>query len=181
MSEHAPELSALESKLTTLTPVPSAVDRDYLLFQAGRASVRRNAWVWQAATGCLIVAVAGLTLALLSRPVPSRGEPITVERIVYLPAPPVADVPASSAVYSSPKSVEPASAADEDRWVDQAENLRHRQQVMRFGVEALPETRSRPTGEKALPMDPLIGLPASTLDDGAGRMLLGLHLGAGSR
>jgi hypothetical protein len=180
MSEHAPELSALESKLTTLTPLPSAVDRDYLLFQAGRASVRRNTWVWQAATACLIVAVAGLTLALLSRPVPSRGEPITVERIVYLPAPP-ATAPASSTVFSSPKAVEPVSVADEDRWADQAENLRHRQQVMRFGVDALPEPRSRPTGEKALPMDPLMGLPASTLDEGAGRMLLGLHLGAGPK
>src|SRR5712692_9627914 len=78
-------LNALESKLTSLTPLPSALDRDYLLYHAGRASVRGPGWFWPAATGVLLIVTAGLSFILLYRPV-QRLDPQVVERIVYVPS-----------------------------------------------------------------------------------------------
>jgi hypothetical protein len=168
-----PALSALESKLTSLTPLPSSVDRDYLLYHAGRASVRGTGWFWPSATGLLFVVTVGLSFALLYRPV-QLLDPVIQVRTVYVPAlppPPVSGLTRpSDSYYSAPD----ASVDDHER--EQSDNLRFREQVFRFGVEALPPSRPSAAAEKPLPMDPLIGLPASTLDDGAGRQLLGRSL-----
>jgi hypothetical protein len=62
-------MSAFTESLSKLTPDGAALDRDALLFAAGRASARPNRR-WQAVAGTL-AACQLLTLALLwSRPVP---------------------------------------------------------------------------------------------------------------
>jgi hypothetical protein len=182
MSEQArdPALSALESKLTSLTPLPSALDRDYLLFHAGRASVRGPGWFWPTATGFLLLVTVGLSFVLLYRPV-ERLDPQIVEQVVYVPSaptPPPATHP-SERVNPPPSDLVATFATDEDREKEQADNVRIRQQLFRFGVESLPAQRANDVVEKPLPMDPLMGLPASTLDDSAGRLLLGSSLHTG--
>jgi hypothetical protein len=176
MSDEARDasLGALESQLTSLTPQPSSLDRDYLLYHAGRASVRQG-WLWQAATGFLVLVVAALSLALLYRPI-QRSEPLVVERVVYLPAERPVPPPSPAATSSVP--VVRAGAGDPtqlvaelDRRVD-AESLHRRDQIFRFGIESMPEPRPAPGVEKALPLDPLLGLPASSLADGSSRHLL---------
>ncbi len=182
MSEQArdPALNALESKLTSLTPLPSALDRDYLLYHAGRASVRGAGWFWRAATGFLLLVTAGLSFVLLHRPVP-RIDPVVVERVVYVPAAPTLPPTTSPSDHVNPPSAHLSAfdAIDEDREKEQSDNVRIRQQVFRFGVDSLPTPHANTVAEKPLPMDPLIGLPASTLDDSAGRLLLGTSLHSG--
>jgi hypothetical protein len=182
MSEQArdPALNALESKLTSLTPLPSALDRDYLLYHAGRASVRGAGWFWRGATGFLLLVTVGLSFVLLYRPV-QRIDPEIVERIVYVPS-----VPTPAPATNPPDRGNPPSghlsafyANDEDREKEQSDNVRIRQQAIRFGVDSLPTPHSNAVAEKPLPMDPLIGLPASTLDDSSGRHLLGTSLHSG--
>src|SRR5260370_42059404 len=139
MSEQArdPALNALEAKLTSLTPLPSALDRDYLLYHAGRASVRGAGWFWRAATGFLLLVTAGLSFGLLYRPV-QRIDPEVVERIVYVPAAPTlphttnpSDLPNPPAAHLSA-----FNAIDEDSEKEQAHNARIRPQVFRFGVDS---------------------------------------------
>jgi hypothetical protein len=180
MSEQArdPALNALESKLTSLTPLPSALDRDYLLYHAGRASMRGAGWFWPTATWILLVVTAGLTFILLYRPV-QRLDPQIVERIVYVPSEPAPATVPSSRVNPPPSHALATYAIDEEREREQADNVRIRQQVYRFGVDSLPAPRSNDLSEKPLPMDPLMGLPASTLDEGSGRLLLGTSLHSG--
>jgi hypothetical protein len=74
-----PGLSGLEGALQALVPRPAALDRDAVVFRAGRASVRR--WPWACATAGSTAAAAALGVLLLARPV------VPVERVVYLPAP----------------------------------------------------------------------------------------------
>jgi hypothetical protein len=174
MSDEARDasLGALESQLTSLTPQPSSLDRDYLLYHAGRASVRQG-WFWQVATGFLVVVVAALSLALLYRPI-QRSEPLVVERVVYLPAERPAPPSPPAATSSAPvvrAGDPPPLVAKLDRRAD-TDNLHLRDQIFRFGIESMPEPRPSPGVEKALPLDPLLGLPASSLADGSSRYLL---------
>jgi hypothetical protein len=176
MSDEARDasLGALESQLTSLTPQPSSLDRDYLLYHAGRASVRQG-WFWQAATGFLVLVVAALSMALLYRPI-QRSEPLVVERVVYVPAerPATTASPTPANIVSVARAGVPDQSqlvAELDRRAD-AENLHRRDQIFRFGIESAPEPRPSRVVEKALPLDPLLGLPASSLDDGSSRLLL---------
>src|SRR5262249_38547925 len=57
MSQEPHDLTGLESALVALAPTPSRLDRDGLMFAAGRASVSRT-WI-KAACG-----LAGLSVAL---------------------------------------------------------------------------------------------------------------------
>jgi hypothetical protein len=176
MSDEARDasLGALESQLTSLTPQPSSLDRDYLLYHAGRASVRQG-WLWQAATGFLVLVVAALSMALLYRPI-QRSEPLVVERVVYVPAerpaaPPSPAASSSASVVRAGVNDQTHLVAELDRRTD-TETLHLRDQIFRFGIESVPEPRPSPGVEKALPLDPLLGLPASSLDDGSSRLLL---------
>jgi hypothetical protein len=84
------ELAAIEAALCSLQPVPSNVQRDRLMFLAGRASADRlplhgrprlPAWLWPCATAAsLLVAIA---LGVLWS---TGGKPEIVERVVYVPA-----------------------------------------------------------------------------------------------
>jgi hypothetical protein len=181
MSDQARDagLSALESKLTSLTPQPSALDRDYVLYHAGRASVRPG-WFWQAATGFLVVVVACLSLALLYRPI-QRSDPLVVQDVPPIPPQPVPPTP--STLIPSPRVTEADPTyrvAQAERERSQAENLRQRDQVLRFGIESLPQSRPSAAAEGSVPLDPLVGLPASSLDDDSSRLLLRSTLHSGN-
>lgn len=97
------ELAAVEAALASLTPTRSGVQRDRLMFLAGRASqadgalLRRRrrftVWLWPCATAAslLVAAVLGVVWA-------AGGRPEVVERVVYVPA---AAGPAASARSST--------------------------------------------------------------------------------
>jgi hypothetical protein len=95
-----PELRSLEAALASFAPRRDRLDRDRLLFLAGRESVRTRpgatappAWrlAWPAAFSGMTAAAATLLILLVARP-----QPEAVERIVYVPA-------------AQPKAGEPAA------------------------------------------------------------------------
>jgi hypothetical protein len=87
-----PALDALAAALRGLAPPPAGLDRDALMFRAGRAAAPRR-WAWPLATAASTAAAVVFGVLLWVRPEPPR----VVERIVYLPAEPpsaAADEPA---------------------------------------------------------------------------------------
>ncbi|HJT31371.1 MAG TPA: hypothetical protein VJ783_04925 [Pirellulales bacterium] len=83
---HTPsDLQALEAALASLAPRPATIDRDRLMYEAGRASVStvpaapHGRWAWPAAFSAMSAIAASLFLALVLRP------PVVVERVVQAP------------------------------------------------------------------------------------------------
>src|SRR5262249_25175621 len=146
MSDQArdPALTALEAALAALRPAPDALERDTLMYQAGRASVRRPGWLWPGATAMLAVALAGV---LAWRP--TKVE----ERVVIVP---------TTAERSDHPGYDTVSLPEPPR----DGYLRLRQRVLRDGVEALtapngPPQQTNPAGPPAplLRAIPLSGAP----------------------
>jgi hypothetical protein len=93
----------MSEKLSRFTPSGAGLDRDALLFAAGRASARPNCW-WIAAAGTL-AAVQVLTLVLLwPRPAPAPAAPAMVETV-----PPARPIPAPFKGSPPPAEVEGTS------------------------------------------------------------------------
>ena len=72
-----PELTDIESALGQLVPVPSRLDRDRLMFDAGAALVRpapRRKWVWPSLAATLAVGLASESFVLAVRPGPRDRE-----------------------------------------------------------------------------------------------------------
>ncbi|MBN2477645.1 MAG: hypothetical protein JXB62_23760 [Pirellulales bacterium] len=86
------ELKAFEARLASLTPCAGRLDREALIFEAGRASVlpgggrsasgvlRRLRWSWPTAFGAMTTVAAALLAMVLMRP-----EPSVVVRYVRVP------------------------------------------------------------------------------------------------
>jgi hypothetical protein len=108
-----PELTALEAALAALRPVPDAIERDRLMFQAGRASVPRPGWKGPVGVAGLAVLTFGLGLAVPRPPAPDQR-------------------------LSSPDSVVIRSDEGSDATsLPRASYLRLRQVVLRDGIEAM--------------------------------------------
>jgi hypothetical protein len=146
----------VESALAGLKPAPAALDRDRLMFAAGQAAAPKRGWRWPATSAALFSLSLGLSAALALRPTP-----VETVRIVYLPpdvkqaAPaPLPDVPPAPAPRADPE----ARVADTTPTVG-GDYLRLRSQVLRFGVESLPDAPPLASGGKALSIDSLIEPP----------------------
>jgi hypothetical protein len=78
-----PEMSRLESALRALSPAPSRLDRDRLMFEAGalaRGRTGRLRWLWPSAAALLAVVVALESTLLVSRPTSRVFERLVVIR-----------------------------------------------------------------------------------------------------
>ena len=144
-----PRLNEVAAALAALRPSPPALDRDRLLFNAGRASASRP-WFWRLTAAASTTLAAVLASILILRPAPPA-----VERVVYVrvepprrrlrrptrrrPPSPVESEPAvSPPLYSSPST--PYTRL-EDR-------------VLRWGLDGLAE----PTPPEAAPPETLDSL-----------------------
>ena len=118
---------AFAEKLSALKPRGPAIERDALMFAAGRASVgKRPLWPWQMATGMSLAIAIGMLCLSAGHPLaPVRNPPIAV-------APPVQPFEAVL-----PMSGSPGTAADSG---DDFSYLRTRQNVLAMGLAALPQT-----------------------------------------
>jgi hypothetical protein len=94
--ELPPELKAMEAELSALRPRDDRLDRERLVFLAGRASTAgrpaMGRWAWPAAFAGMTAVAAGLLVALVLRPEPEVVERI---RIVTVPAEAQVDEPSS--------------------------------------------------------------------------------------
>lgn len=155
MSDHVsdPPLTALETALKGLTPAAVAFEREQFFFRAGAASARTGRWLWPAASAMLAFTACVLGAMLLFRP-----EPAPRVVVVTLPAP---QAPANVEPKAPPPTSEPApslSPVESPSVLNlvpesgiPAEYLRLRDQVLRFGVDALPESPMQATDPPAAP------------------------------
>jgi hypothetical protein len=137
---HESPLTDLERALLALAPAVAALDRDQLLFEAGRRSARRRGWPF--ATAALALLAAGLGAALILRPAPPPVErPIVVQVPSPEPSPPdLSELPPDSEPGPPPAG--------------QPGYFQLREQLLARGLDALPLP----------PPAPAAG-PPSTLDD----------------
>ncbi len=122
MQEHerlSPALQALEAKLASLVPTAAALDRDRLMYEAGRASLSsRRGWAWPLALA------ASIALALVA----GRW---TAPHSVMIPEQNIAQTPPRE----STTSVAMAAAAEPDSY------LQLRRQIMQDEVVAVSPPR----------------------------------------
>lgn len=95
------ELAAVEAALSSLKPATSALDRDRVMYLAGRAAAaasrpsagrRPFTWFWPAATAASLLVAATLGAVVIG-----RGQPQPVERVVYVKvAEPAAEAPSGA-------------------------------------------------------------------------------------
>jgi hypothetical protein len=131
-----PELNAVESALGRLAPARSRLDRDRLMFQAGAISARsasRRGWVWPSIAAMLAVVVVSETLALATRP-----DPRVV--VVQQPAPLAQETVGETDPVRILAQSRPSPSEGDELWaVGGGEALGLRRQVLRFGLEGLPD------------------------------------------
>ncbi|WZO95802.1 hypothetical protein EP7_002772 [Isosphaeraceae bacterium EP7] len=132
-----PDLNALESGLAALPPSRPRLDRDRLMYEAGRASVgqttNRHAWL---AAACVTALAVVEGVLLVNRPGPRVVELLVVDE------PARATVPA--AVKSRPEPIPaPVRSRPSSPLVDaflggETPYQRLTGQVLRFGLDGLP-------------------------------------------
>lgn len=157
-----PELTALESALRDLIPARSRLDRDRLMFEAGRASVEpstssRGRWAWPSLAASLAVVAITEGAVLASRPAPR-----VVERVVIVKEKPALPAEEGPPVVILSQAPPPApSRGAEPSWPSESASLGLRRQVLRFGVEGLPELPPLLTHSGDL-STPSVALPESS-------------------
>jgi hypothetical protein len=145
------ELVAVSQILAGLSPAAAAVNRDRLLYEAGRRSVRSKPWPVVAGVLAVLSIGLGVRLATMS----PRTEIVCVTRT---PSEQLAtkdgEPPVTVVSESSSEGYVPGSPG----------YVGLRNQVVRFGADSLPNARPS-TGEAVSSVEQMLGLPAGTLDD----------------
>ncbi len=141
------ELKKLADALAALTPRPAHLDRDGILFEAGRRSAR-PAGFWPWTTGGLAVVAGILAVALAIRPAPA-----TVIQYVAVPSKPQPAPPPAPVPDVTPEPPVIAFEFDEAT-LPSGSFLRVQQAALRNGVETLQAPNVEPRG-RAWPGDPV--------------------------
>jgi len=126
-----PDVAEVEALLQDLKPSPAGLDRDRVLFRAGRASaLGPGRLVCPAVSGVLALATVALSVALAARPEPE-------ERVVYVmvpqPAPPKKPAPANR----PPNVIDEGTSTTDRALLTGGRSLMERQ-LLRWGLDALP-------------------------------------------
>lgn len=177
--EHEPGLKGVEAAMGSLSPAPGRLDRDRVMYLAGRASARpaplaRAGWPALAAGLAALALAEGFALS-------GRPGARVVERVVYVPAPPPAPAPEKApAVVPGPQ--DEGGPAPERRLADgrapgrlpflalsraETDYQRLRTRLLRDGADALPEPPAwRPGGVGTAPgpIEPASSLLRSEVD-----------------
>jgi hypothetical protein len=146
------ELAEIERALRDLAPAPPGVSRERLLFEAGRSSVPpTQRWLWQAVAGGFAILAVGFGSVLAFR-APATEIVIRdreVVRYVHVPVPTdsVAKVNRPEPQPSpAPESHGLVRTTDDDSDDPDARRMAQvRRDVLRWGVELLPEARPAPS------------------------------------
>jgi hypothetical protein len=142
-------LSELERSLAELTPSAAGLDRDRLMYAAGKAAATpRLRYAWPAASGALTALAASLALVLIMRPAPEI-------RIVHVPVQVVPAVPEPEDIDAPPAAVpEPA------RPISPFSYWRLQESAVQHGLDAPPD----PPVDAAPPRTSSPGQPVSAWD-----------------
>ncbi|OHB66307.1 MAG: hypothetical protein A2Y77_06660 [Planctomycetes bacterium RBG_13_62_9] len=131
-----------------LKPARASLNRDQLMFQAGRASARRRNHLWQAVTCCLGIVLA---VSIVYRPAPRAVEPypsaVASGRMGGSPAHAV-----QSAWATSRPSYKREDTAGRGYFAPVNDYVRMRGEVLRRGIDALPTSHPAPATDEGEPM-----------------------------
>jgi hypothetical protein len=154
MPDLPPDLAALTAALGGLAPATS-LNRDRLLYEAGRRAAVRGRRPWQLVAGVFAALTVMLGVRMATEPIPAPQV-----QIVYDSRPnPEPQAPAMVASGSPQNEEWPISTT-----ASAAPYLRLRDQVVRFGADSLPA--ALPAAVAPLPpVEMWLGLPAGSLDD----------------
>jgi hypothetical protein len=134
-----PELNLIESALGRLAPARSRIDRDRLMFQAGVNSAKAQSprrWVWPAVAASLAVVALSESAALAVR---SGQHVVVVQQSATAPESRPAEPEPVQILVQAPRS----QAPENEPWSPGGgETLGLRRQVLRFGLEGLPDPPS---------------------------------------
>lgn len=156
----------LAQALSVLEPMPTAMNRDQLMFAAGSAARDRALMFWkrivygQSVAACLVVGI-GIAISDFS-PNTRSGSFGTA---THLPAPAPAKQPMAPAATpkSAPAPVSSASAFDEaDDITAVAKYLKLRSNVLSLGVNALPNPIAPPPQVDVGQLEDSLQLPRGT-------------------
>ena len=161
-----PDLARLADALGALAPASTTINRDRLLFEAGRAAAHRNRRIWLVAT-LGIVGAATVFAAMTFTRSPARLVVVERERIVeklVIAAPSASDAPEH---YESPERSEQTASSNLNLSPEMVRMFQIRQDVARWGPDILPtsmpteESQSAPLDKHDL--DRWLGVPPGTL------------------
>src|SRR5207249_485858 len=140
-------------------PLAPGLNRDRLLYEAGRRAARPRPWVWPVTAGLFAALSVGLGLRLAA----TNYQP-DVSVVVVPSSPPLA--PDAPHAPDAPDGRYGPLLHDElaVQRATGAGYLRLRDQVVRFGADSLPATVSSPTAPPP-PIEQMLGLPFGTLTD----------------
>ena len=172
---HNPELTALEAGLAALAPAAPAIDRDYLFYHAGRTAARQGRGIWPYTTALMAFVALGLGWAALHRPQPLPPLEKTETRIVYVPIAKPDDSPVKRDSDGGQASAMAFNQTRARTIEEKMRDLKVRDQVLLMGVDALPSVQEPNSPEKRAPLDPLLGMPATILDEPGRSILKGLN------
>jgi hypothetical protein len=133
-----PRLNDVAAALSALAPRPPALDRDRLLFKAGRASAPRP-WFWRLNAAAATTAAVVLAAILFMRPGPAP-----VERVVYVQVmqPPV-KAPPNEEIKTPPAPVESEPPEPAYSWPT-TPYTRLEDRLLRWGLDGLAEPSPPP-------------------------------------
>lgn len=158
-----PELVPLANALKALEPATTAISRDRLLYEAGRAAAApKLLWLWRTGT----VVFAGLSVVLCAVLVSLDHRPPEIverERIVEVRVP--VEVPVPIPAPSPAPTVNEFVKADVSPSPDAVHMLHVRNDVIRWGVDMLPAPRSGgnpPPLNRSDDLDRWLGVPLGT-------------------
>jgi hypothetical protein len=143
----ASDLAPFADALRRLAPQPPELSRDALLFEAGKAAAvpRAFPWLWQTTTGVFAAVSFVLGAFLISpdapRVVPDAPAPQVVYK--YVPEPDRPQPPAAE-----PEAA-PKKAKASEEFTETARLLKRRRDVLRWGVDMLPESKPSAAGPSA--------------------------------
>ena len=153
------EDNRLEQSLRQLTPRPSSIDRDRLMFLAGQQSVsgaattKRNHWLWAAPTASMSTVAACFAIAFLWQ-LSREPEVRIVVREVLVEKPAPAQVAIAPTPQPKPTATATTAPAPVSLALPTTSILQLRNVALRFGVEAIPAD-SRSNTSSTLPLSPI--------------------------
>jgi hypothetical protein len=172
---HKPDLTALEAGLASLAPAAPAINRDFLFYHAGRSASRQGRGIWPYTTGLMTLLSLGLGWAAMHRslPLPTPGN--SEQRMVTVSPNKVEESPAKTEKESSNSPLASRHHLEDKTMEERMRDLRLRDQVLLMGVDALPSSPKYDLPERRAPLDPLLGMPATVLDEPGRNVLKGLN------
>jgi hypothetical protein len=173
---HKPDLTALEAGLASLAPAAPAINRDFLFYHAGRTAARQGLGIWPYTTGLMTLLSLGLGWVAMQRSQPLPTPENFEQRIVIVPANKPDDLPSKPDKESTYAPLVTRQHQGDDKMMeDRVRDLRLRDQVLRLGVDTLPSSPKYDSPERRAPLDPLLGMPATALDEPGRNVLKGFN------